>query len=676
MDYREEMKQLREYLNEQCYLYYVLDAPVIPDYEYDQLNRRLEDLEAAHPEEISADSPTQRVGDRILEGFETYHHDVPLESLQDVFNQEEVQEFCQRMDEALGSEVEYSLEPKVDGLSVALEYRDGVFVRGATRGDGWVGEDVTENLKTIRSIPMTLPEKLPRLIVRGEVYMSRKVFAALNQQRELRGEALMANPRNTAAGSLRQLNPKICAERQLDIQIFNLQLAEGKEFQTHAETLDYLASQRFKVIPHKTLSQKEAVQAEIARINDERLEYPFEIDGAVIKVNRLADRQHLGSTAKFPKWAVAFKYPPEKKPSKVLDIVIQVGRTGVLTPKAVLEPVRLAGTTVTNATLHNQDYITEKDIRIGDTVIVQKAGEIIPEIVEVVRDQRPEETKPYFLPETCPVCGAPVHRDEDGAAIRCTGAECPAQLLRNLTHFASRNAMDIEGLGPAVIQQLVEHDLISTAADLYSLQAEKVAELDRMGAKSAENLLRAIERSKENDLSRLIFALGIRQVGEKAAKVLAAHFGSLDALAAASIEELTAINDVGEITANCIKEYLAQPQSQDLIQKLRSAGVNMESTAAPSDDRFAGKTFVLTGELSAHSRKEAGELLEALGAKVSSSVSKKTTCVVAGEAAGSKLRKAQDLGVPVIDETQFLILIGEQDGDAAAVEALFTQKDT
>lgn len=674
MDYREEMKQLRDTLNENGYRYYVLDAPTMSDYEYDMLNRRLEELEAEHPEEITPDSPTQRIGGKMLQGFSPYTHEVPLESLQDVFNGEEVAEFCDRMDEALGTLVEYSVEPKVDGLSVALEYRDGVFVRGATRGDGRVGEDVTENLKTVRSIPMTLPEKLPRLIVRGEVYMSRAVFEEINAMRELQGKPLMANPRNAAAGSLRQLDPKLCAERKLDIQVFNLQLAEGRAFASHSETLDYLASQRFKVIPHKTFSGTSAVQAEIDRINDQRMEYPFDIDGAVVKVNSLSDRTILGSTAKFPKWAVAFKYPPEKKPSRVLDIVVQVGRTGVLTPKAVLEPVRLAGTTVTNATLHNQDYIAEKDIRVGDTVIVQKAGEIIPEIVEVVKDQRPEGTTPYFLPETCPVCGAPVSRDPDGAAIRCTGAECPAQLLRNITHFASRDAMDIEGLGPAVVQQLVENDLIRNAADLYGIRAADVAKLDRMGAKSAENLIRAIETSKANDLSRLIYGLGIRQVGEKAAKVLSAHFRTFDALAAATAEELTEINDVGAITAQCIVDYLASPQSQDLIRRLKEAGVNMESTQQPVSQRFSGMTFVLTGELTAYSRKEAGAKLEALGAKVSGSVSKKTTCVVAGEAAGSKLRKAQELGIPVLDEAQFLVLIGEQDGDIGAVEALFTSK--
>ena len=590
------------------------------------------------------------MGGQTLTEFQQVTHAVPLESLQDVFNDDEV---CRFLEKIPLEDAAYSVEPKVDGLSVALEYRDGVFVRGATRGDGRVGEDVTENLRTIRSIPMTLPEKLPRLIVRGEVYMSRAVFEEINARRELEGKPLMANPRNAAAGSLRQLDPKICAERKLDIQVFNLQLAEGKKFLSHAETLEYLASQRFKVIPHKTLSGTAAVQTEIDRINEERMAYPFDIDGAVVKVNSLSDREILGSTAKFPKWAVAFKYPPEKKPSKVLDIVVQVGRTGVLTPKAVLTPVRLAGTTVTNATLHNQDYITEKDIRIGDTVIVQKAGEIIPEIVEVDFKQRPEGTQPYTLPEVCPVCGAPVVRDPDGAALRCTGAECPAQLLRNITHFASRDAMDIEGLGPAVVQQLVDSGLIRNASDLYSLHAADVAKLDRMGAKSAENLIRAIEKSKANDLSKLIYGLGIRQVGEKAAKVLASHFRTFDALDAATAEELTEIDDVGAITAQCIVDYLAQPQSRDLIGRLKAAGVNMESTAQLVDDRFAGKTFVLTGTLTRFDRKTAQGLIEERGGKAAGSVSKKTTYVVAGEAAGSKLKKAQELNIPVLTEDEF-----------------------
>ena len=653
MDYREEIKQLRDALNEHGYKYYVLDAPTISDYEYDMLNRRLEELEAQHPEEVTPDSPTQRIGGKTLEGFASYTHEVPLESLQDVFSAGEVAEFCQRMDEALGGEAAYSLEPKVDGLSVALEYRDGVFVRGATRGDGRTGEDVTENLKTVRSIPMVLPDKLPRLIVRGEVYMSRAVFEELNAQREIQGKPLLANPRNAAAGSLRQLDPKVCAERKLDIQVFNLQLAEGMEFVSHQETLDYLASQRFRVIPHKTLSGAAACQAEIARINDERLDYPFDIDGAVVKVNSLTDRVKLGSTAKFPKWAVAFKYPPEKKPAQVLDIIVQVGRTGVLTPKAVLTPVRLAGTTVTNATLHNQDLITEKDIRVGDTVIVQKAGEIIPEVVEVDFSKRPEGTKPYVFPEVCPVCGAPVRRDEDGVAIRCTGAECPAQLLRNLTHFASRDAMDIDGCGPAVIQQLIESGQVSNPADLYGLEAEKVAGLERMGKKSAENLLAAIERSKSNDLSRLIYGLGIRQVGEKAAKVLASHFRTMDALCAAGAEELTEIDDVGGVTARCVVDYLSSPQARDLIARLKAAGVNMESTAELVDERFAGMTFVLTGTLSRFDRKAAQALIEERGGKAAGSVSKRTTYVVAGEAAGSKLKKAEDLGIPVLTEEEF-----------------------
>ena len=653
MDYRERIQELRELLNENGYRYYVLDAPTMSDREYDLLNRELEELEAAHPEEVTPDSPTQRIGGKLLQGFETYAHEVPLESLQDVFDQEEVGDFCHRMEETLGADAVYSVEPKVDGLSVALEYRDGVFVRGATRGDGHVGEDVTENLRTIRSIPMTLPEKLPRLIVRGEVFMARSVFEEINAQRELEGKALMANPRNAAAGSLRQLDPKICAQRRLDIQVFNLQLAEGKSFESHSETLAYLASQRFRVIPHKTLSSRAQVWEEISRINDERMDYPFDIDGAVVKVDRLSDREQLGSTAKFPKWAVAFKYPPEQKPAQVLDIVVQVGRTGVLTPKAVLTPVRLAGTTVTSATLHNQDYITEKDIRIGDTVVVQKAGEIIPEIVEVIREKRPEGTAPYTLPTACPVCGAPVVRDEDGAAVRCTGAECPAQLLRNLTHFASRDAMDIDGCGPAVLQQLVESGLVRTAADLYALEAEQVAKLDRMGKKSAENLIGAIEKSRSNDLSRLIYGLGIRQVGEKAAKVLAMRFGALDALMAATVEELTAVPDVGEITARCIVDYLSQPQALDLIRRLREAGVNFQSTREVVDQRFAGMTFVLTGTLTRFDRKAAQSLIEERGGKAAGSVSKKTSYVVAGEAAGSKLRKAEELGVPVLTEDEF-----------------------
>ena len=656
MNYREEMKQLRETLNAHGYRYYVLDDPQISDYEYDHMLRRLEDLEREHPEEITPDSPTQRVGGPTLSEFAPVEHPVPLESLQDVFNGGEVEEFLERVAGTF-PDAEYSVEPKVDGLSVALEYRDGVFVRGATRGDGRVGEDVTENLRTIRSIPMTLPEKLPRLIVRGEVYMARSVFEEINARRELEGKPLMANPRNAAAGSLRQLDPKVAAQRRLDIAVFNLQLVEGRTFTSHTETLDYLKDQHFKVISGRRLRRLPEILEEIERLNDTRMERPFDMDGAVIKLNSLADREVLGSTAKCPKWAIAYKYPPEKKPAKVLDIVVQVGRTGVLTPKAVLSPVRLAGTTVTNATLHNQDYITQKDIRIGDTVIVQKAGEIIPEVVEVVPGERPETAQPYFLPDTCPVCGAPVTRDPDGAAVRCTGAECPAQLLRNLTHFASRNAMDIDGLGPAVMNQLIESGLVKTAADLYGLRAEEIAQLDRMGAKSAQNAVEAIAKSRENDLWRLLFALGIRQVGEKAAKVLAARFGSFDALANASEEELTAIDDVGPITARYLREWLESPQSKDLIARLKVAGVNMESRTKPVDSRFAGQTFVLTGALTRFTRDEAAEMIEQRGGKAAGSVSKKTTCVVAGENAGSKLKKAQELQIPVLTEEEFLALL-------------------
>lgn len=656
MDYVEEMRQLRETLNANGYLYYVLDAPTMSDYEYDHLLRRLEELEQAHPEEITPDSPTQRVGGQLLSGFSEVRHPVPLESLQDVFNGGEVSEFLDKVRQDL-PQARYSVEPKVDGLSVALEYRDGVFVRGATRGDGRVGEDVTENLRTIRAIPMTLPEKLPHLIVRGEVYMARSVFEEINARREIEGRPLMANPRNAAAGSLRQLDSRIAAQRRLDIAVFNLQLAEGKTFATHTETIDYLASQQFKVIPHRPLSDTQAILDEILRLGDTRMEFPFDIDGAVIKLDDLAQRDTLGSTAKCPRWAIAYKYPPERKESVLKNIVVQVGRTGVLTPKAELLPVRLAGTTVTYATLHNQDFITDKDIRIGDTVVVQKAGEIIPEIVEVVPSRRPHGAAPYFLPDTCPVCGAPVSRDEDGAAIRCTGAECPAQLLRNLTHFASRNAMDIDGLGPAVVTALVESGLVKTAADLYELRAQDLVMLERMGEKSAANLTEAIARSKENDLWRLINAFGIRQVGDKAAKILAAQFGSFDALAAATEEELTAVFDVGAVTAGYIRRWLDSPQSEDLVSRLKAAGVNMTCKEEKLDSRFAGMTFVLTGALEKFTREEAAERIEKHGGKSAGSVSKKTAYVVAGENAGSKLQKAQELGIPVLTEDEFLEML-------------------
>ncbi|MFR1050684.1 MAG: NAD-dependent DNA ligase LigA [Lachnospirales bacterium] len=662
MNEQQEIAQLREELERANYEYYVLDQPTMSDFAFDWKLRRLEELEAAHPELATPDSPTRRVGGKAAEGFEEVVHRVPLESLQDVFSLEELEEFDQRVRESVEGAV-YDVEPKVDGLSVALEYENGVFVRGATRGDGRVGEDVTENLRTIRSIPMRLPEALPRLIVRGEVFMPRSVFARLNEERELRGQPLFANPRNAAAGSLRQLDPKIAAQRRLDILVFNIQHVEGKTFTEHVETLDYLKSQRFRVIPHTICGSIAQCGERIRAIGDGREEFDFDIDGAVIKVNSLSDRETLGSTAKFPRWAAAYKYPPEQKPSRVLDIVVQVGRTGVLTPKAVVEPVRLAGTTVTNATLHNQDFITEKDVRVGDTVLVQKAGEIIPEIVSVLKERRPEGTTPYFLPERCPVCGSPVVRDEDGAALRCTGAECPAQLLRHLVHFTSRDAMDIEGLGPAAVENLVSAGLLKAPGDLYRLRVEDVEPLDRMGKKSAENLIAAIDKSRQNDLSRLLFAFGIRQVGQKAAQVLARQFGSLDALAEAGAEALTAVPDIGAITAESLTAWFRDPQSRHLIETLKEAGVNMESRAQPVGDQLAGLTFVLTGELTAFTRKEAGERIQALGGKVSGSVSKKTSYVVAGESAGSKLRKAQELGVPVLDETAFQALLeGKRQG--------------
>lgn len=656
MDYRGEIKELREKLNENARLYYTLDASTMSDYEYDRLYRRLQELEAAHPEEITPDSPTQRVGDAVLNDFAEVRHPVPLESLEDVFDGDEVKGFLSKVLETL-PRAEYSVEPKVDGLSVALEYRDGRFYQGATRGDGRVGEDVTGNLRTVRSIPKNLPEKLPRLIVRGEVYMARSVFDRINEELELEGKPLLANPRNAAAGSLRQKDPKVCAKRQLDIAVFNLQLVEGRSFATHSETLDYLREQGFPVIPHTVLRDPEEILEQIQKLGDDRMDFPYDIDGAVVKLNDLSDRSILGSTAKCPKWAVAYKYPPEQKESRVADIVVQVGRTGVLTPKAVLEPVRLAGTTVTNATLHNQDYITEKDIRIGDTVVVQKAGEIIPEIVSVVKEKRPEGTKPYHLPDKCPVCGAAVLRDPDGAAVRCTGAECPAQLLRNMIHFASRDAMDIDGVGPAVLQQLIESGLVSNPADLYDLRAEQLEGLDRMGKKSAQNAVDAIARSKENDLWRLIFALGIRQVGAKAAKILATHFGSMDGLRRATAEELTEIDDVGAVTADYITHWMQSDQAADLLARLQKAGVNMECHQELVDRRFAGMTFVLTGALTRFTREEAGEMIELRGGKVSSSVSKKTTYVVAGENAGSKLKKAGELGVSVLSEEEFLALL-------------------
>ena len=653
MDSKERIDQLTDQLKEAGYRYYVLDDPTMEDYEYDRLYRELEELESANPELARADSPTKRVGGEVLSQFEKVSHPVPLMSLQDVFSMEELNDFLEKTIAAEGN-AEFSVEPKIDGLSVALEYVDGKFVRGATRGDGTVGEDVTENLKTIRSIPMTLTGAPSRLIVRGEVFMPKKSFEKLNLRQEELGKPLFANPRNAAAGSLRQLDPKIAAKRGLDIYVFNVQLADGVEFTGHTQSLEYLKNLKFKVIPHKKLSKVSEIDAEVLSINENREKLICDIDGAVIKVDDLSQRERLGNTAKFPKWAAAYKYPPEIKPTVVEDIVVQVGRTGVLTPKAVVRPVRLAGTTVTNATLHNQDFIRERDIRIGDTVFIRKAGEIIPEILEVDLSKRPEGTAAYHLPDRCPVCGAPVEQDEDGAFLRCTGAECPAQLSRNIAHFVSRDAMDIDGLGAAIVDALIEKGLIKSPADIYYLTLDDVKSLWKAGSTAAKKLLAAIEASKEQDVSRLIYALGIRQVGAKTGKVLASAFRNLDGLMAASVEELTEVPDVGAVTAENIYQWFRQEQSAHMVERLRQAGVNFESKRVITDARFAGKTFVLTGALSKFTREEATEKIELLGGKASGSVSKKTSFVVVGENAGSKERKARELGIPILTEDEFL----------------------
>ena len=656
MNPQERIKELTDQLSDANYRYYVLDDPQMQDFEYDRLLRELEELEAAYPEFASADSPTKRVGGEALSQFEKVPHPVPLMSLQDVFSLEELNEFLEKI-KVTDPDTEFSVEPKIDGLSVALEYVDGQFVRGATRGDGTVGEDVTENLKTIRSVPMAIENAPARLIVRGEVFMPKKNFEKLNNRQEADGKPLFANPRNAAAGSLRQLDPKIAAKRGLDIYIFNIQLAEGKLFSTHKESLEYLKSLKFKVIPFKTFSSIAEIDAEILRINEEREKLTCDIDGAVIKVNDLSQREKLGTTSKFPRWAAAYKYPPEIKPTIVEEIVVQVGRTGVLTPKAVVRAVRLAGTTVTNATLHNQDFITQRDIRIGDTVLIRKAGEIIPEILEVDFTKRPEGTLAYHLPTNCPVCGAKVEKDEDGAFLRCTGVECPAQLSRNIAHFVSRDAMDIDGLGSSIVENLIEKGLVCSPADIYYLSLDNIKSLWKSGSTAAKKLLNSIEASKQQDLSRLIYALGIRQVGAKTGKVLASGFGSLDKLMEASIEELTDIPDVGAVTAANIYDWFHQEQSKHLIERLRNAGVNFESRRVISDTRFAGKIFVLTGALTKFTRDEASEKIELLGGKVSGSVSKKTSYVVVGENAGSKERKARDLGITILSEDDFLEMI-------------------
>lgn len=652
---RQKMQDLIRQIRYHNEKYYVEDAPEIDDYEYDMLYRQLQQLENEHPEWIQPDSPTQQVGGAPLNTFEKVAHEVPMESLHDSFSEEELEDFDRRVRGVVEDPV-YIVEPKFDGLSVSLEYRDGLFVRGSTRGDGLVGENVTENLRTIRTVPLKLSQPLPYLEVRGEVYMSHESFFNLAARQELNDEKPFKNPRNAAAGSLRQKNPRITATRTLDIFVFNVQQVQGKELHFHDESLDFLKGLGFTVPPfYKECRSMKEVREEVRRIGDLRGSLGYSIDGAVIKVNNFSQRSLLGSTAKFPKWAEAFKYPPEEKQTKLLNIEVNVGRTGVLTPTGLFEPVTLAGTTVSRATLHNQDFIAEKDIRVGDTVLLRKAGEIIPEVVSVLAHD--PDAEPYRIPEVCPSCGGPVTREEGEAAMRCTNPECPAQLMRHMIHFSSRDAMDIDGLGPAVIEQLVDRKLVASPADLYQLTHPQLLELERMGEKSSQNLLDAIERSRGNDLYRLIFALGVPHIGLKAAKLLSGHFRSMDAIFQASEEEISAIDGFGGIMAESVRQFLDLASTAHLIGRLRDAGVNMLSKAVVGDTRFAGKTFVLTGTLPTMTRAEAGAAVEKLGGKVSGSVSKKTSYVLAGDEAGSKLTKAQKLGVPILSEAEFLKMV-------------------
>ena len=655
---------LREKIEYNSRLYYECDAPEISDYEYDAMFRELCDLESAFPELDSPTSPTKRVGGRALDKFEKYTHTVRMGSLTDVFSEEELSDFLDRMSEALGEGTVYSVEPKIDGLSVSLTYENGVFVKGATRGDGITGEDVTENLRTVRSIPLKLAEPLPYLVVRGEVYMSRAVFEAHNARREAEGQPLFANPRNAAAGSLRQLDPKIAAERRLDIFVFNLQegslYADGRECKTHTESLDRLAELGFTVLPERAaIAGKSAVTDYVRHLGDYRTEAAFDMDGAVIKIDDLSARRTVGEGTSTPKWAVAFKYPPEEKRTKLLSIDIQVGRTGVLTPTANLAPVRLAGTTVSRATLHNIDLIRDRDIRIGDTVVVRKAGEIIPEITESVRSERDGSEQIFEMPTVCPSCSHPVVKDDDGsgAAVRCINPACPAQVARRIVHFASKGAMNIDGLGPQVVDLLIREGRISDISDLYTLTVEEVETLERMGRKSAENLIAAIEASKTRGLERLLFALGVRQVGEVAAEAIAARMRTLDACFAATAEDFAAVKDIGEVTAAALVDFFADSATHALCDKLSALGVLTEAVAEKPADTLAGLTFVLTGTLPTMSRDEASALIKRAGGKVSGSVSKKTSYVVAGEEAGSKLTKANELGVTVIDEASLLEML-------------------
>lgn len=651
-DMRKKIAELTATINYHSNRYYNMDEPEIEDYEYDRLMRELIALEEQYPMYADPNSPTKKVGGKSSEMFAPVVHTVRMESLQDAFSHEEVEDFDKRVRD-VNSGVKYVVEPKIDGLSVSLEYENGVFVRGSTRGDGDTGEDITANLKTIKSIPLRLKENLEFIEVRGEVYMPKSVFLKLVEKQELNEEKPFKNPRNAAAGSLRQKNPKITAERNLAIFIFNIQQIRGKELHSHKESLDYLKTLGFTTVPfyYQCDTIAEALK-KIEDIGSNRGDLSFDIDGAVVKVDDFSQREAMGSTAKFPKWAVAYKYPPEEKETKLLDIEINVGRTGVLTPTGVFEPVTLAGTSVSRATLHNQDFISEKDIRIGDTVIIRKAGDIIPEVLSV--KEHGKDTVPYEMPEICPSCGAKVFREEGEAAIRCTNPECPAQLLRVLIHFCSRDAMDIEGLGPAILSLFVEKGIIKTPNDIYSITKEEISELEGLGEKSADNLLGAIEKSKSNDLSKLIFALGIRHIGQKAGKLLASKFSDMDALMEASAEEISSIDGFGDIMAQSVENFFSLPQSRELIASLKESGVNMKSENVQKGNTFEGKTFVLTGTLPTLKRAEAAKIIESLGGKASSSVSKKTDYVLAGEDAGSKLRKAVELGITIITEEEFL----------------------
>ncbi len=657
---RERAADLRRQLDYHARLYYVEDTPVISDYEYDKLYYELVHLEEDYPELDDPASPTHRVGGKALDKFDKVTHTARMDSLSDVFSYDELGDFIHRVHEVL-PDAPFSVEPKIDGLSVSLRYVGGVLTQGATRGDGITGEDVTSNIKTIFDIPLTLPEPLD-LVVRGEVYMPRAVFERLNAKREAEGTALLANPRNAAAGSLRQLDPNVTAQRALSIFVFNFQegslYLDGRAPATHTETLTRLAELGFTTLQETAVcTTHAAIVAHIEALGQKRDDLAYDIDGVVVKLDRLTDRARMGEGTNTPKWAVAYKFPPEQKITKLESVTVAVGRTGVLTPTANLAPVRLAGTTVSRATLHNLDFIRERDIHLGDYVTVQKAGDIIPEVVCAHPDKRDGTEVPFEMPTTCPSCGEPVFREEGEAAVRCTNASCPAQLSRGIEHFASKDAMDIDGLGPQIVEALIRADLIRDPADLYTLTAEQVAGLERMGEKSAQNLIAAIERSKQAGLERLLFALGIRNIGAVAAAALAARFGTLDATMDATVEELCAIPDFGEITALCVVNYFSHEQNRALCRRLADAGLVTTSTAAPTSDRYAGKTFVLTGTLPTMSRDEASALIKAQGGKVSGSVSKKTDYVVAGEAAGSKLTKANELGVTVIDEATLLEML-------------------